>query len=233
MPSYLRLALILIFTGAVLAAAPAPAGRALFVVQVKSAAPTVAADALVRAHLEAIGYTVTTVDQRDPLPAAGSADVIVISSSVSAHVIEGKYRDVAAPIVTWESYILPHLHMTGRREDGDYGTLQKNRYLWLVNAPHPLSGGLPAGLLNVYLRGAPMNWGRPGLGAAIIATLPGDPTKALIFGYEKGATMDDDHLAPARRVFLFLDNATFGDLNPAGQELFDAAVNWAAGHQPG
>jgi hypothetical protein len=224
-----RLALALLLPIALATAAPAAGKKLLFVVQVKAAAPTAAADALIRTHLESLGYAVSTADQRDPVPPVAGVDAIVISSSVSAHVLEGKYRDVAVPIVTWESYILPHMHLTGRREDGDYGTLPKNRYLWMVNAPHPLSAHLPAGLLNVYQRGAPMNWGRPGLGAAIIATLPGDPGKALIFGYEKGATMDDDHLAPARRVFVFLDNATFGDLNPAGLALFDAAVHWAAG----
>lgn len=71
-----------------------------------------------------------------------------------------------------------------------------------------------------------MNWGRPGLGASIIATVPGERDKALVFAYEAGATMDYENLAPSARVFLFMDG-TFPNLNEAGLSLFDAAVQWA------
>ncbi|WP_266156701.1 hypothetical protein [Dyella silvatica] len=72
-----------------------------------------------------------------------------------------------------------------------------------------------------------MNWGKPGLGASIIATVAGQPEKVAIFGYEKGATMDYESLAPARRVMFFLDNETFDNLTPEGLHLFDAAIDWA------
>ncbi len=76
-----------------------------------------------------------------------------------------------------------------------------------------------------------MSWGKPGLGAITIATVYGQPDKAAIFAYEKGATMDYETLAPARRVMFFLDNDTFTNLSPAGVALFDAAVDWAAGRR--
>lgn len=75
-----------------------------------------------------------------------------------------------------------------------------------------------------------MSWGKPGLGASIIATLYGQPDKAAIFTYEKGATMDYETLAPARRVMFFLDNATFTNLSDTGLTLFDAAIDWAVQH---
>ncbi|CAB3763565.1 hypothetical protein BPA30113_01203 [Burkholderia paludis] len=71
----------------------------------------------------------------------------------------------------------------------------------------------------------------PGLGAIAIATVYGQPGKAAIFAYEKGATMDCEALAPASRVMFFLDNDTFANLSPAGIALFDAAVDWAAGRR--
>jgi hypothetical protein len=39
--------------------------------------------------------------------------------------------------------------------------------------------------------------------------------------------MDYDFLAPARRVFIGLDNGTFDKLNDNGRKLFDAAIRWA------
>lgn len=208
----------------------APANRnLLFVGQTKAAPEIVAADRQTQEHLAQLGFTVTFADQAEPVTVAQGKDVIVISSGVSAHVVEGKYKLVPVPVVTWEAYILPHLGMTGKKEDADFGTRDgKLRYLWMVNAPHPLAAGLPAGLLNVVRKGGPMNWGRPGPGAIVIATLPGELEKSPLFAYEKGATMDGENLAPARRVMIFLDNVAFPGLNDAGLKLFDAAVLWAA-----
>lgn len=208
-------------------AARIPEMRVLLVVQLKAAPATVTTDAAVRRHLESLGCTVTEVDEAQPVPPVASEDVIVISSSISAHKLEAKYRLVPLPVITWESYLLPQMGMSGMKENGDFGTVEKNRYLWMVNAPHPLSAGLPSGLLNVYKHGAPMNWGKPGLGATIIATLPGEPNQVAEFAYEKGATMDYENIAPARRVFIFLDNATFTDLDDAGIRLFDTALAWS------
>ncbi len=83
------------------------------------------------------------------------------------------------------------------------------------------------GLLNVYKRGASMNWGKPGLGATIIATLSGEPGKVAEFAYEKGTTMDYENITPRRRVLIFLDNTTFTNLNDTGIRLFDAAIAWS------
>ena len=140
----------------------------------------------------------------------------------------GAYRNVPVPLMTWENDLLDDLAMTGKRLGTDFGMAEKEHYLWMVNAPHPLSGGVPAGVAVGYAKDAPMGWGKPGLGASIIASVAGDPSKATIFGYEKGATMDYETLAPARRVFFFLDNETFPNLTPTGRKLFDAATDWAA-----
>ncbi len=225
----LRSALAGFLCVAVLRTTVLAAGRnVLFVSQTKAAPEIVAADAKAQEHLRTLGYVVTFADQKDPVNVAGQ-DVVVISSGVSAHVVEAKFKAVPVPVVTWESYILPHMGLTGKKEDADFGTKEgKNRYLWMVNAPHALSAGLPAGLLNVVQKGGPMNWGRPGPGAIIIATLPGELDKSPLFAYERGATMDGENLAPARRVMVFLDNTTFPMLNEAGLKLFDAAVQWAA-----
>lgn len=211
-------------------AQPAAGKKALFVTQLKAAPDIITTDNAVKAHLGELGFAVTEIDQRDAADASNGMDVVVISSGVSAHVLEGKYKHVAVGIVTWEAYILPHMGMTGKKEETDFGTREgKPRYLWMVNAPHALSAGLPAGMLNVYKKGMPMNWGKPGPGAIVIATFPGELDKSPLFGYEKGATMDGENLAPARRVMIFLDNTTFTDMNEAGGKLFDAAVLWAAG----
>lgn len=184
-------------------------------------------DEQVKAHLDSLGYKVTFIDQSEPASKAKGYDLVIISSTVGSQDFEGKYKDVTVPILTWENDILDDLRFTGKNKHTDFGEVESEHYIWLVNAPHPLSAGLPAGINSVYRKDQPMGWGKPGLGASIIATIPGQPDKAIIFGYEKGATMDYDFIAPARRVAFFLDNRTFPLLKENGVKLFDAAVNWA------
>lgn len=184
-------------------------------------------DEQIKKHLDSLGYKVTFADQSEPVSKSKGHDLIIISSTVGSQDFEGKYRDVQIPLLTWENDILDDMRYTGRRKGVDFGEVEKEHYIWIVNAPHPLAAGLPAGINSVYRKDQPMGWGKPGLGASIIATMPGQPDKAIIFGYEKGATMDYDFIAPARRVMLFLDNTTFPLLKENGVKLFDAAVKWA------
>lgn len=186
-------------------------------------------DQKIEQHLAARGFIVTLHSQYAPVDAARDTDLVILSSTVRSRDLLGAYRNVTAPMLTWESDLLDDLGMTAKRVDIDFGKVEKERYIWLVNAPHPLAAGLPAGVTNVYEKPAAMNWGKPGLGASTIATVYGQPDKAVIFGYEKGATMDYESLAPARRVMFFLDNETFTNLSAPGLKLFDAAVDWAMG----
>ncbi|MBO9535513.1 hypothetical protein [Herbaspirillum sp.] len=207
------------------AAPPAAAKKILLVVRMEGKSLPI--DQKIQQHLASRGYIVTLHSQYAPVEAAQDSDLVILSSTVRSRDLLGAYRNVTVPMLTWESDLLDDLGMSGKHADTDFGKTEKERYVWLVNAPHPMAAGLPAGVINVYEKPAPMNWGKPGLGASIIATLYGHPDKAVIFGYEKGATMDYESLAPARRVMFFLDNETFPNLSASGLKLFDAAVDWA------
>ena len=185
-------------------------------------------DNKVIAYLQSLGFTVTRNDENSPVEATIGQDLIVISESVDALDIGTKYRHTAIPLLTFENDLLGELGMTGLKAGRDTGTDDNQRFLWLVNAPHPLAAGLSAGIQNVLSdENLKMNWGKPGLGAVTIATLRGEPDKAAIFAYERGATMNGEALAPARRVSFFLWQDTFEKLRPEGLALFRAAVLWA------
>ena len=189
--------------------------------------PNLATDQRIAARLDARGYAVQLVDQDFRPELARDASLIVISSTVSSKDVLPGWRTLPVPLVTWENDLLDDLGMSGKRHDVDFGETEKERYLWLVNAPHPIAAGLPAGVVNVYGKQAAMSWGKPGLGASIIASVYGQPEKAAIFAYETGATMDYETLAPARRVMFFMSNDSFANLSQQGQQLFDAAIDWA------
>lgn len=204
--------------------------RVLFVVKVASKSHEV--DLHIKQHMEALGYVVTMVDQDAQSSTPNGQDMIVISSTISPHGIENKYRAVQIPVLTWAPYILSELGMTESVQDVDYGhdTQVGQLYTYLVNAPHPMGAGLPIGLHKPFKDTIKtLNWGKPGLGANTIATIPGVLDRAVIFGYEKGAMMEHGFSAPARRVMFFLDDETFDLLNEEGMKLFDSALLWASG----
>lgn len=179
-------------------------------------------------YLRSLGFKVVAADETAPPEASNGKDLIIISESVDAVNVGTKYRSTPVPLITCENDLLGELEMTGLKNGTDYGTDENQRFLWLVNAPHPLAAGLAAGIQNVLLdEHYKMNWGKPALGAVTIATLRGEPEKAAIFSYERGATMNGEFLAPARRVSFFLWQDTFEQMRPEGVSLFRAAVLWA------
>jgi hypothetical protein len=223
--SAIGLATATVMPNIALAKAANARNRIVMVVQLNG--PNIAIDEQIAAHLNARGYSVQLVDQSHRPDLAHDANLIIISSTVSSKDVLPGWRALPVPLVTWENDLLDDLAMSGKRHDVDFGETEKERYLWMVNAPHPVSAGLPAGTVNVYGKQAAMSWGKPGLGASIIATVYGQPDKAAIFTYETGATMDYETLAPARRVMFFMSNDSFANLSSSGQRLFDAAIDWA------
>lgn len=180
------------------------------------------------AYLQSLGFKVRMTDEYSSPDLAKGQDLILISESVDAVDVGDKYRNAPIPLMTFENDLLGELGMTGWKNGLDYGTDDNQRFIFVVNAPHPLAAGLKAGAQNVLDdEHYKMNWGRPGPGAIRIATLLGEPDKAAIFAYEKGATMNAEFLAPARRVSFFLWQDTFAGLRPEGLALFRAAVLWA------
>ncbi|UUM27284.1 hypothetical protein NQU59_16740 [Acinetobacter colistiniresistens] len=186
-----------------------------------------AIDVAIQKHLQHQGYQVEIFDQSISPDHLKNTNLVIISSTVASKNLQSGWRQLPIPLMTWENDYLDDLAMTGKRIHTDFGEVEKERYLWLVNAPHPLSAQLSAGTHNVYKAQAPMSWGKPGLGATIIATIYGQPEKVAIWGYEKGATMDYESLAPAKRLMFFLNNDTFTNLSAEGLKLFDAAIQWS------
>lgn len=185
-------------------------------------------DKRVKLHLEHRGFKVTMADQYDSMEKAKGHDLIILSSVVQSREMSNTlFKNSKIPLLTWENDLFDSLRLTGRKKGIHYGEKNKEHYIRIINAPHPLSAGLSAGKTYVYPRDVMMGWGVPSRAAIVIATLPGELDKAVIFAYEKGSTMDYDFLAPARRVALFLDNYTFEKLTPTGLKLFDAAVDWS------
>ena len=181
-------------------------------------------DSAAKTRLEALNYVVTVKDAS----AAANTDangkaVVVISSTISPNTLGTKFRDVAVPMVIWESGSFLNMGMisSGNSNSGTAtGQTQMN-----VTAAHPLSAGL-SGTVTVATASSSFSWGKPNANAATIASLTSDSTRQVIFGYDRGVAMPG-LVAPARRIGLYFSDATAASLNTNGWALFDAAINWA------
>ncbi|MCF8247982.1 MAG: HYR domain-containing protein [Saprospiraceae bacterium] len=189
-------------------------------------------DAWVKTRLEQLGLTVTVKSASSSAASdANGKGVVIISSTVNSGDVGSKFTNVSVPVVTWESYLLDDLKMTGTSAQSDYGQNSSYRYLTISDASHPLAAGL-SGNVKVYSSSEYVRWGwTTSNSAAKVAKVTGEEGWYGIFAFEKGGAMHGGFTAPARRVSLFLDDNTPTLLTTQGIQLFDAAIEWAVGCQ--
>lgn len=184
-------------------------------------------------RLKSFGFVVTDRDAEEPADTTGQ-DFVMISSTCSKFKLTNKYNDVKVPLLNFECLMADCFKMSTRHRYVDYGMHGEagesedppESFIDIVGAWHPLAAGLSAGAHQFVKEADLIKWVKPMPGAVIVATVPGRPDQAAIFGYEKGSTLADESLAPSRRMCFPLDNPQFDDLTDEGMALFDAAVLW-------
>ncbi|WP_317136059.1 LVIVD repeat-containing protein [Methanochimaera problematica] len=185
-------------------------------------------DSAVKTRLEEMGYIVNTVDDAASQTTDAEGKELVIISSTSSPTFAGnKFRNVAVPVVTWESYIYDDMKMTGTQRGADYRIIFDQTEIIIADENHQLSGGL-TGTVKVTGEGMVENAGLPSDAGIKIAGNAKFPLTYTVFGYEKGAEMVGMK-APERRVGLFLSDNSASQLTADGWKIFDAAVIWATG----
>ncbi len=184
-------------------------------------------DKAMRARLQSLGFEASIVSQGELSEwQARAARLLILSSSVGSLDTATSFREVPVPVVVCEANLYDDMGMTAPCDDGGCGLAQAGQ-LWIKDGAHPMAARMTQGVRlrhNTYMV---VSWGQPTLHAAWIATIPGNPTQAAIFSYEKGAAMVGLP-APARRVGLFFRQGGATSVTDAGWSLFDAAVLWAA-----
>lgn len=185
-------------------------------------------------HLKELGFIVKQADQSEPDTVADGEDFVLLSATNSKYKISNKYRDAKIPLMCLEGLMADTLKMAGRRRYLDYGEHGEPKesedppesYLEIVNSNHPMAAGLKNGYVQFIREPDVLKWATPPPSATIIAILPNSTRERAIFGFEKGAAMEDEFIAPARRTLFPVDNPAFDYLTPQGHALFDAVMLW-------
>jgi hypothetical protein len=203
---------------------PAPR-EGLFVV---GAIPLNAGDIAVRDRLEFLGVPVQIVtDAASTTEDAGEKRIVLISSTVLSGNVNIKFRDIALPVVQWESALADDFlfSATGQNIAG-----QTAITITEAGVAHPLGAGLAAGTHAVRTTPATFQSASASQlapGAVVVATSTGGVP--LLLGVEAGGELNNGSQAAERRIHLFFGDDGLDGVNATGLALFDAAVNWALG----
>jgi hyaluronoglucosaminidase len=180
----------------------------------------------VRERLEHLGFAVEPIlaAAADPTAADGTA-LVVISSSVASGDVGAKFRDVPVPVIAWEAFVYDDMALASSSGEQFRATTVD-----FTDAATPLSAGL-RGPVRVYRQEGRIRWAVPAPGATVAATVPGDPGRATLFGFDTGAPLLGGLVAPARRAGLYLgdEGLLSGLVAEETVRVFDAVVTWAAG----
>jgi PKD repeat protein len=198
--------------------------------------PPTISDQAVADHLSASGYDVLVYDDEPanrPSAAtlAAANDLVVVSSSIASGNVAGEFRTADVPLIFWEQALL----RVGREALADNGlVIGGATTVTITSTAHPITDGVAPGALDVFSPPANMSLGVGAIAPAaqVLATAPGAPGQPAILTAEAGAPLLGGYTAPARRVFLFFEDASFLDATPAAEQLLDRAVCWALGAGP-
>jgi hypothetical protein len=178
--------------------------------------------------LSRLGYAITLKLDSDSVTGdATGKDVVVLSGSTWPDDLSTKFRDVPVPVVVFDEAMFPTMGMTGPNMGTDFGILENQRSLTILDSTHPLAGGL-TGDVDVAAAKILVSWGVPAPAAARVASQVGAPSHVTTFGYEAGDMMVGMR-APRRRVGSFVRYARNTTYTEPGLSLFEAAVLWATG----
>jgi len=196
-----------------------------------------------------MGHNVTvmadTVNAERMLAAANAADLVIIAESVTSGQIGTKIVSTPTPILFYEAFLQDEFGLVspatrgldpGLPSNGDYGAIEDQMHINIVNPNHPLAAGLQ-GLVQVYRFPRETNWGKAiAPSAQVVATVPDYPDAAVIYYLRKGAPRFDGTPSPGLRLSYFIENdndtGTINLMTHYGLRLFDAAVNWALTTDP-
>jgi thermitase len=206
--------------------------QALFIVDFQNMNALLTGDNVFKTRLESIGYVVTVRDQ-DVLANSDftGKHVVVVSSSIDesdlVYSFGSTLRNTNLPLITWEEDLFDDLRFNGGSYVVDnYATSETETKIRMVNSSHPLAAGYTGDVL-AFNAVNQVAWSKltSAPGAIKIATLTGDSSKAVVFGFEKNAQMSG-MLAPGRRVGVF-HNYYGASLTTPSLNFLEAAVTWA------
>lgn len=214
------------------ASAPAPAaevspkGKKVLIVG-RDSDPLPVEDTAIATRLKGMGFAVTHLPDRElTVDATKGFDLIYISQTTNSKFLKtGVMKDVAIPTFYVKSHGMFYLGLSSQEEGT---TLKKAKAIEIVDSKHKIAGGL-SGAVDVYTEVGDnygVSYGIPGKEAKVVATLPGDKSKATVYYYDKGTKADNGFAVKSRVSYYYWSNGMQDVSTDAGWKLWDNLVLW-------
>jgi len=186
-------------------------------------------------HLRDRGWKVTVVDDdriRDNGPRAVSGyDLVVITPTVFWQRVKWRLRNAPEPIIVAKPELFPGFGMTTASRS-NWGYTRSSKKVQIVNPGHEMAAGL-SGEVIVAIKAKPMNFGRVGNSATVVASARDTRDQPVVFAYGRGETLANGERASGPRIGMYMSQTHAGFANRDGWALFDAAAAWAVPNAPG
>ncbi|WP_028548335.1 hypothetical protein [Paenibacillus sp. UNC451MF] len=184
-------------------------------------------DTFVANRLKALGFKVTVLADRDfTVDETKGFDLIYFSQTTNSKILkEGVMKEVAIPTVYVKSQAMFYLGLSSIEENANVFNVKS---IDIVDSKHKVAGGL-SGTVDIYKETGSkigISFGQPGKEAKVIATAPGDKTKAAIYYYDKGTKADNGYEVKARVSFFYLNNGMQENTTDNGWKLLDNITLW-------
>jgi hypothetical protein len=131
-------------------------------------------------------------------------------------------------MIFWENALL----RPGRESLTDNGVVVAADSINIINNVHPITQGFASGNRVVFTSAANMSvaTGNAGPGTLTLARRAGSLDGAIVVA-EAGATVADNYVTPARRVFMFFEDTSWQAATADAQTLLERAICWAMNTQ--
>lgn len=209
-------------------------GQVARIAMIGGSLPPTVSDNDLADHLRALGNLVDAFD--DELANRPSAaqlaidyDLVIASSTITSGNIAGQFRDVVVPLIYWEQA----LNTVDREPLSSAGVIANDSTIDVLTNGHPVTTNMPTGSTVVFSSASAMSCGGGSIGpdAQVLAVRSGAPGDYAIMVADTGATLLGGHVAPARRVFLYLEDTNWLFATDRTQQILEQAVKWALGQQ--
>ncbi len=198
-----------------------PAGKLKATMVVRGQGTATAGDEIMIGRVKAHGFAEVVVVSDAAVTAASvvGSQLVIISSSAESGPLQAKLKDIAIPVLCIEDAEFTKM---GMATAGDHtaGVSQV-----VIDAAGSALVGAATGTLTISSKPGELGWATPAAAALKGATLPGDPSRVVVFGYEKGAQMTT-LVAPERRAGFAIRETLAANLNADGLKLFDSILEW-------
>jgi len=209
-------------------------GQVPKIAMIGAALPPSVADDDLADHLRGLGYLVDAFDDEPAnRPTAAQLaidyDLVIASSTITSSNVAGEFRDVNVPLIYWEQA----LNTVDREPLSASGVTLTDSAIDVLTNGHPVTTNMPVGLTAVYTLSTTMSCGNGTIGpdARVLAVRGGAPGDYAIMIADTGATLLGGHIAPARRVFLYLEDSSWLSATDRTRQILEQAVKWSLGQQ--